>query len=156
MDVGAQNLLEAQRTRGVTVDIGESKIHSFIVKVWLEDSEEDPDVTLLHGHITHVPSGERHYIRRVSEVPLFIRSHLGRMGITLESDRKVPPWMMAAGEFARKSFRRWAAMTRMPAGDETQEQRDRRALLLETERAEDRDVDVLGGAPSGGEVRHKA
>lgn len=153
MDVGARNLLETQRTRGVTVDIGESKIHSFIVKVWLEDNEEDPDVTLLHGHITHVPSGERHYIREVSEVPLLIRSYLERTGIALESDQKVPLWMTAAGEFARKSFRRWAAMTRMPVRDET---RGRRPQLLETERVEDRDGDVLGGAPSGGEVRHKA
>jgi hypothetical protein len=90
MDVGAPNLLETNSIRGVTVDIGESKIQSFIVKVWLEDDDEDPDVTLIHGHITHVPSGERHYIRKVGEVPLVIRSRLERMGIALERDRKVP------------------------------------------------------------------
>lgn len=148
-------LLKAQRTRGVTVDSGEIKIHSFIVKVWLEESEEHPDLTLLHGHMTHVPSGERHYIRRVSEIPLFIRSHLQRMGIRLQSDPWVPPWMRLAAESLRKSLGRWVTMTRASAPPETREEWGRRSPLTEAGGIEDRDGDVCGAVPSGREVRHE-
>ena len=63
----------------------EPRIHSFIVKIWLEEGDEDIDSAMVHGHVTHVPSGDRRYIRSEKEIPLLITSCLQRMGVRLQS-----------------------------------------------------------------------
>lgn len=68
------------------MDPFEPRIHSFIVKIWLEESDEELDATVMHGHVTHVPGGERHYIRSEKEIPLLITSCLQRMGVRLQSN----------------------------------------------------------------------
>ena len=54
--------------------IPESKVHSFIVKLWEEDDETGE--TKWHGYITHVPDGARRYLQNLSEIISFIDSHL--------------------------------------------------------------------------------
>ena len=59
---------------------GVSGIHSFIVRIWLEENEPGTHCVEWHGHITHVQGGERHYIKKLSEIPEFIRTYLPTMG----------------------------------------------------------------------------
>src|SRR6185437_10611936 len=51
----------------------EFNVHSFIVKVWLEEEATKSSDTIWHGHITHVPSGERRYLKNLDEIALFIQ-----------------------------------------------------------------------------------
>ncbi len=59
---------------------GVSDIHSFIVRIWLEEVEAEAHHADWHGHITDVQSGERRYIKRLSEIPEFIRAYLPILG----------------------------------------------------------------------------
>ena len=59
----------------------EFNVHSFIVKVWLEEEATKSSDTIWHGHITHVPSGERRYLKNLDEIALFIQPYLEAMGI---------------------------------------------------------------------------
>ena len=55
--------------------------HSFIVKVWLEESIEESGQAKWRGHITHVPSGERRYLQTLSAIEDFITPYLERIGV---------------------------------------------------------------------------
>lgn len=55
------------------MDLTESKVHSFIVKLWLE-GEADP--LTWHGQITHVPSGARRYFKTLNEITDFISHYI--------------------------------------------------------------------------------
>lgn len=55
------------------MDLTESKVHSFIVKLWLEG---EGSLIVWHGHVTHVPSGTRRQFRKLSEITDFISEYL--------------------------------------------------------------------------------
>ena len=62
-------------------DSFESVTHSFVVRIWLEED----DRATWRGHITHVPSGDRQYVERLSDIVNFIAPYvdgmkLGRLG----------------------------------------------------------------------------
>jgi hypothetical protein len=57
--------------------------HSFIVKVWLEESGPGSPRGSWRGYITHVADNERRYLENLSEILLFIRPYLERMGVKL-------------------------------------------------------------------------
>ena len=59
----------------------ESEVHSFIVKIWLEETVEEAGRAKWRGHITHVLSGERRYLERLPEICDFIKPYLERMGV---------------------------------------------------------------------------
>ena len=59
----------------------EFNVHSFIVKVWLEEEGTKNVGTIWHGHITHVPSGEKRYLKNLGEIALFIQPYLEAMGV---------------------------------------------------------------------------
>ena len=55
--------------------------HSFIIKIWLEESLEEADEATWRGHITHVPSQERRYLQTLDDVVDFIGPYLDRIGV---------------------------------------------------------------------------
>jgi hypothetical protein len=59
----------------------EFNVHSFIVKVWLEEEATKDSDSIWHGHITHVPSGEKRYLKNLDQISLFIQPYLEAMGI---------------------------------------------------------------------------
>lgn len=59
------------------MDLSESQVHSFIVKLWLESVAEEADRAVWHGHITHVPGGERRHFRDLDEIRDFIEPYVG-------------------------------------------------------------------------------
>lgn len=68
------------------MDLTESKVHSFIIKLWLEG---DTNSFVWHGHITHVPSGERRYFKKLSGITDFVSEYLdGRRQPDLKSRMK--------------------------------------------------------------------
>jgi hypothetical protein len=59
----------------------EFNVHSFIVKLWLEEEATKNSDSVWHGHITHVPSGEKRYLKNLDQISLFIQPYLEAMGI---------------------------------------------------------------------------
>jgi len=63
------------------MDPTESKIHSFIVKVWIEETVEEAGQVAWRGHITHVPSSKRHYFQDLDAIKAFVMPYLEAMGV---------------------------------------------------------------------------
>jgi hypothetical protein len=62
-------------------DLPESNTHSFIVKIWLEETAAENDHATWRGHITHVPGGERRYLKQLNDIVAFIEPYLNEMGV---------------------------------------------------------------------------
>jgi hypothetical protein len=71
----------------------ESHTHSFIVKVWLEDSATEAGRPRWRGHITHVPGGERCYVQDPDSISAFVARYLERMGVKLGWRWRMRVWL---------------------------------------------------------------
>jgi hypothetical protein len=57
------------------MDLSESTLHSFIIKLWLEaGGKSEPNAW--RGYITHVPTGKRRYLKRLSDISDFVQEYL--------------------------------------------------------------------------------
>lgn len=79
-------------------ELVEAQLHSFIVKLWLEDATDDTDGTAWRGQIKHVPSGEHRHIKSFDEITDFIRPYVKSKG---------------AGPGARGWLSGWARLLRL-------------------------------------------
>lgn len=59
----------------------EDNTHSFIVKIWLEETTERADHGTWRGRITHLPSGEQRYIKDLDGILAFVAPYLTKMGV---------------------------------------------------------------------------
>ncbi len=75
------------------MDSLEPGAQSFIVKVWVEDSAVAGGRGVWRGHITHVLSGKRRYIKKLDEIPGFIAPHLEEMGAKLGMRWRLRRWL---------------------------------------------------------------
>ena len=75
------------------MDSLEPGAQSFIVKVWVEDSTETGGQGVLRGHITHVSSHERHYLKNLGEIEDFIAPYLEEMGVKLGMRWRLRRWL---------------------------------------------------------------
>ena len=68
-------------------------MHSFIIKLWFEQSSEEEDCsTTWHGHITHVPGGERAYLKDLKGATDFITTYLEAYGVKVSTSRRFAHW----------------------------------------------------------------
>jgi hypothetical protein len=74
--------------RGEGMDIPETKVHSFIVKLWLEEADDETGKAVWHGYVTHVPDGERRYLKRLIDLIDFIKCYLEDVG----DERRQESW----------------------------------------------------------------
>lgn len=63
------------------MDSTEVDTHSFVIKIWREAADDEAGRVIWRGHITHVPDGERRYLKEVTEVVAFIKPYLVVMGV---------------------------------------------------------------------------
>jgi hypothetical protein len=68
---------------GMTMDEIESEAQSFIIKVWVEERAAGGSRGVWRGHITHVSSGKRCYLKRLGDIRDFIAPYLDAMGVKL-------------------------------------------------------------------------
>jgi len=61
----------------------ESESQSFIVKVWVEERAVGGSRGVWRGHITHVPSGKRRYLKNLDEIGDVIAPYLEALGVKL-------------------------------------------------------------------------
>ena len=66
---------------GVSMESQELNTHSFIVKIWLEETAQEAGRAIWRGHITHVPGGERRYLKDLDDISAFVASYLAVMGV---------------------------------------------------------------------------
>lgn len=71
----------------------EPNAQSFIVKVWVEEKAEEAGRGLWRGHITHVQSHQRRYLKSLGEIEDFIAPHLQEMGVNLGMRWRVRRWV---------------------------------------------------------------
>jgi hypothetical protein len=74
------------------MDSLEPDAQSFIVKVWVEDGNGEAGQTVWRGHITHIPSHERRYLKSLDEIEDFIAPYLVEMGVKLGMRWRLRPW----------------------------------------------------------------
>lgn len=67
------------------MDLVEFNTHSFVVKIWLEEPADDDHKGKWRGHITHVPDGERRYLKGIGEIADFIVPYLASMGVQVDA-----------------------------------------------------------------------
>lgn len=78
------------------MDLSEPEIHSFVIKLWLEESVEGSDVAW-RGHITHVPSGERRHLNELGDIVDFITPYLGGARAPRKRRSGVRGWLKRFG-----------------------------------------------------------
>lgn len=72
------------------MDMPEAEVHSFIVKLWFESEDGPPE---WHGHITHVPGGERRSLRELDDIADFVEPYLTRRGVQVRRRRSLRRWL---------------------------------------------------------------
>jgi hypothetical protein len=75
------------------MDQFEANTHSFIVKIWREEVSADTSQAAWRGHITHVPGGERRYLRSLDDLSTFILPYFEEMGVKLALWWRVKQWL---------------------------------------------------------------
>jgi hypothetical protein len=82
------------RERGrVAMDEIESEAQSFIVRVWVEERAEGGGHSVWRGHITHVHSSRRQYLKNLDEIGDFIAPYLKGMGVKLGTRWQITHWL---------------------------------------------------------------
>lgn len=71
----------------------ESEAQSFIVRVWVEECAVEGDRGTWRGHITHVPSSKRRYLKNLDEIGDFIAPYLEEMGVKLGVRWRMRSWL---------------------------------------------------------------
>jgi len=71
----------------------EFSTHSFVVKVWLEGTDDESRQARWRGHITHVQSGRREYFEDLDKIRAFITTYLADMGVSLGFYHRVIRWL---------------------------------------------------------------
>ncbi len=75
------------------MDTLEPGAQSFIVKVWVEDGTEVASQGVFRGHITHVSSHKRRYLKNPGEIEDFIAPYLEEMGVKLGIRWRLRSWL---------------------------------------------------------------
>jgi hypothetical protein len=81
------------------LDLVELSTHSFVVKIWMEETATETKNPLWRGHITHVPSGSRRYLGHLNGIISFVKPYLKAMGINFKLRfyllNQIKGWMMS-------------------------------------------------------------
>lgn len=75
------------------MDQSEFGIHSFIVKIWLEETVEEAGQATWRGVITHIPGGEQRYVKDLEEVLDLIKFYLEKAGVQFNLRWRVRRWL---------------------------------------------------------------
>ena len=67
--------------------------YSFVVRIWFEEGVEEFGRAACRGHITHVPSGERRYVKSIDDIAAFIESYLAETGLDFGKRCQVRRWL---------------------------------------------------------------
>ena len=75
------------------MELSEPRAHSFVVRIWREGGDSAADKVTWRGHISHVPSGRRRYIKDLAEIAAFIKPYLAEMGVPVNFRGRIQRWL---------------------------------------------------------------
>ena len=67
--------------------------HSFVVKIWLEETADETRHPVWRGHITHVISGERRYVNSLGGITSFLVPYLVGWQVRLPLRERISLWL---------------------------------------------------------------
>lgn len=67
--------------------------HSFVVKIWLEETADETPHPVWRGHITHVASGHRRYVNTLGGITSFVAPYLAGWHIKLPLRERIGLWL---------------------------------------------------------------
>jgi hypothetical protein len=76
-------LSSANASDNLSIDPPDPHSNSFVVKVWIEETDVEMSQVAWRGHITHVFSGKRRYLKDLNEITTFVAPYLQAMGVKL-------------------------------------------------------------------------
>jgi hypothetical protein len=79
--------------RGTVMEPLESQTHSFIIKIWRERVRVGSGMATWRGHITHVPGGERRYLKGFNDIADFIIPYVEAIGVKPGRYWRVRRWL---------------------------------------------------------------
>ena len=93
MALGKRTVARDQGAQRLVMFVLEPKVHSFIIKLWLEEAGDETGSLVWHGYITHVPDGDRHYLKTLSDIPDVIARYLEEMSPESKPQSVVRRWL---------------------------------------------------------------
>lgn len=66
------------------MELIETRIHSFVIRLWLEETNAEAGVFQWRGHITHIPSNQHRYFDKLKEMKQFVKQFLGSMDSSIQ------------------------------------------------------------------------
>jgi hypothetical protein len=76
--------------------------HSFIVKIWIEETASEAGRATWRGRISHVGSPDYRYLQELDEVADFIAPYLAGLGIRLSTYWRVRRWLRSRRLLGRR------------------------------------------------------
>ncbi|MFN0148888.1 MAG: hypothetical protein ACKVT1_20480 [Dehalococcoidia bacterium] len=68
-----------------------ARSHAFVVRLWIEETGRRGGTTW-RGHITHVASQEKRYLREIDDLVLFVMPYLQRVGVRFNRCWRARQW----------------------------------------------------------------
>jgi len=68
-------------------------VHSFIVKLWLDDEGGEANQITWRGYITHVPTGARRYLKTLSDITDFIKQYIDGSDVRVDFKSRAKDWL---------------------------------------------------------------
>ena len=94
-------MLTNQDTIDTGNDLPGRTIYSFIIKIWREDPGRNKHAKW-RGHITHVPSQERRYLKSLDDVTDFVNRYLYYMGVRVDFRWRLKQWLKRRGSTTQR------------------------------------------------------
>jgi hypothetical protein len=66
------------------MDLLETSIQSFVIKIWVEETIEEAGEVVWRGHIIHTHSGEKQHFKSMDEMVCLMGGYLQEIGIEAE------------------------------------------------------------------------
>jgi hypothetical protein len=71
----------------------EANVQTFVLRIWLEDTQDDAGRTVWRGHITDVGNGERRYVQDLDGIVAFLVPRLELLGARIGFRWRVRGWL---------------------------------------------------------------
>ena len=75
------------------METSDPSVHSFIVKIWIEASATGEGRAAWRGHIVHVPSGGRRYLKELDDISDFVMPYLEEMNADFAPRFRIRRWL---------------------------------------------------------------
>jgi hypothetical protein len=75
------------------MELFEKYTHSFVIKIWVEETAEEADNVVWRGRIVHVGDNEKGYFQDLDHISIFIWPYLNSMGVKARGMVRLRLWL---------------------------------------------------------------